>query len=143
MKDSFFTRVPKIRTHAEMDAVLKARTKDVRPVGMAPMSGPLPGSIPGTGHSDLTPDPVVKPEALTERPAARVLVWDEPVKHGDGSGYVLSRCGRYSVAKVKTNAEWFYEAYVRLPIPTCIARAKSAPAAQKAAQRHADEHPGG
>jgi hypothetical protein len=88
-------------------------------------------------HTPPVPAEAAKPQALIERPAALGLEWMEPVKHGDGSGYQLSTCGRYSVAKTRNNGEWLYQAFIRLPSPRPLATEKTAQKAREAAEAHA------
>lgn len=77
MPTGYFDRVPKIQTHAQMEQVLAARTQPIQ-------------------------DAAVKPEALTERPAAPVLEWMEPIRKPDGTGNQMSRCGQFEVRKTLT-----------------------------------------
>lgn len=69
--DSYFSHEPKIRTQAEMFAVLEKRCAETR----------------GT------------------------LTWLEPVKNRDGTGYVKTACGQYSVAKFFVDGEPRYQAF--------------------------------
>lgn len=45
------------------------------------------------------------------------LVWEEPVKTGKNSGYVLTRCGRFSIVKDLTHQKPMYMAWLRKDPP--------------------------
>jgi len=56
----------------------------------------------------------------TAQPDLRVrepLVWLKPVKTGDGSGYVLTQCGRFSIEKRPVNGAPMYMAWLRKDPP--------------------------
>lgn len=125
MASGFFDRVQTIHTHEQMMARLENR--------MAGRSAEVINpSEPNLASPSITPAP-------TERPASLQLAWMDPVKHGDGSGFQLSVGGLYSVVRVKTDGQFRYEAFRRLPLPTLIGTSKTAPEARQCAQTDSDK----
>lgn len=123
MKDSYFSRVPKIRTQAEMQQTLEARS-----------GKSYGGSVEPLGATGRTVDPNVldSPKPSTT-PAA--LIWDDPMRHGDDSGYQLSICGRWSVVKERLGPQQFtYRVFSRLPLPEVVGKADTASEARSVAQ---------
>jgi len=55
-------------------------------------------------------------EGQTPKAELRVLPpleWDEPVKTGKNAGYVLTRCGLYSISKDSVRGRAMYTAWLR------------------------------
>jgi hypothetical protein len=48
-----------------------------------------------------------------ENPAVAPLQWQQPVKTGDGYGYVLTQCGRFSIEKRPVRGASMYMAWRR------------------------------
>jgi len=66
------------------------------------------------------------------------LTWSEPVRHGDGSGFQLSTCGRWSVVAEREAGRLIFRLFSRTPIPTLRVSTKSAQEARNEAQRLTD-----
>lgn len=98
MKPSFYDRKVTIRTQEEMTARLAMRTGRVMAGGQAITAE---GSSKTRGESS-------GPDRLPPK-----LEWMEPVRHGDGSGYVFSACGCWSVVKEKAGEEFSYLLFKR------------------------------
>lgn len=109
MPKGYFDREVKLKTPDQMFAKLAERTSGQRGEVLHPTGAPVP-------------------------PASTALVWEDPVKNKDGTGYQLSVGGVYSVTRVKTNGEWRYEAWRRLPLPVMLAIRNAAPEARQACQ---------
>lgn len=117
----YFDRTPTIRTVAQMNARLAERTGTVME-----QRGDLPCQVPTAADSPPTAAPTV-------------LAWNDPVKNPDGSGHQTSIGGMWSVARVRTNGEWRYEAWKRLPLPYMLAIRSSAPEARNECQKASEQ----
>lgn len=67
-------------------------------------------------HGGTRPEAVQTPKA-EPAVALQPLVWLTPVKTGDGSGYVLTQCGRFSIEKRKVKGKSMYMAWLRKEPP--------------------------
>ena len=70
--------------------------------------------------------------AAVSTPAA--LAWAEPVRHGDGTGFQLSVCGRWSVVAERIDGWAVFRLFSRLPIPTLVLTRNSAQEAREEAR---------
>lgn len=143
VKPSYFARERKLYTQDQMMAKLAERigqsARDGISVGRAvSVTEQHPVSVPIS--NEPTPGAIL-PKALTERPIA--LAWMNPVVHGDQTGFQLSIGGAYSVVKSRTNGEFVYQTFIRLPTPRVISTVKSSLEGRNAAQKHFEDNPRG
>jgi hypothetical protein len=115
MKPSFFDREVKIKTPEEMFAKLQQRTAKLNSGG----SGDRSEAVPSADF----------PNAAAPTP----LIWQTPVTHGDGSGFMLSTCGRFSIVKEKAPGAFVYRLFSRDPPAILLSTHPDLKSAQKAA----------
>jgi hypothetical protein len=151
MKDSYFSRTPKIRTHAEMQQTLEARSGKslAGDRSRVPAEDSLSFSGESSGPAPLPPNLIPAEASIqtdSDSAARHLLEWDAPTHASTGGGEMVSTCKRYLIRKIhyegtRTHQDhWLYYVWLNEP-RKLLGYPRFKDEAIELAQRHADEHP--